>query len=71
MADLAFVGPLPRVLVLVLDHLYFEGEPLTADPALELFVIEMVCRIVSVPAEQVPVLFVATIELAVAPCIRA
>ena len=69
-ADLTLVGPLPRMLELVLDHVDLESEPFAADPALVLSMIEMGCCIVSVPAEQVAVLLVATIELAAVPNLR-
>ena len=50
-AHLALVGPLPRMLILVLDHVDLESEPLATDPTLVLSMIEVGCRIVPVPAE--------------------
>ena len=55
------------MLELVLDHVDLQSEPLPANPALVLSMIEVGCRIVPVSAELVSIFFVATMELAVVP----
>ena len=69
-AELALMGPLPRMLVLVLDHEDLESEPLPTNPARILSMVKVGHSKVPIPSKQVSILFVAALKLAVVPYLR-
>ena len=64
------MGPLPRMLVLVLDHEDLESESLPTNPARILSMVKVGYRKVPIPSEQVSIFFVTAWELAVVPHLR-